>query len=423
MSKRSDLAVVVLAAGKGKRMKSDLPKVVFDLNGWPLVRHVTAAAKALRPARIVVVTGHGRERVEEALAGEPVETVVQRRQLGTGHAVRCAEKALKDFTGRVLVLYGDVPLVTPKTLKALLAAHGRRRASVTLLTARADDPSGYGRILRDDEGRFAGIREEKDATAAERRVDEINTGIMVFDARRLWPALRRLKNENAQGEYYLTDVPGRAAADGGKVVAVEAHSFRDVRGVNSLAELAETAAVSRGRILAEHMAKGVRIVDPSTVYVDRGVKIGAGTTIFPFTVLTGDVRIGKGCEVGPFSHLRTGATLRDGAQIGNFVEVKKTVVGQGSKAKHLTYLGDAVIGRKTNIGCGTITANYDGRNKHRTTIGDGVHVGSGTVFVAPVKIGNRAVTGAGAVVARGRDVGAGETVVGVPARVLRKGGR
>ncbi|MEN8148845.1 MAG: NTP transferase domain-containing protein [Planctomycetota bacterium] len=429
-NRRTGPAVVILAAGQGKRMKSDLPKVVFDLAGWPLIRHVIEAVKPLKAARTIAVTGHGRKLVEKAIEGAGVkgagvETVLQREQKGTGHAVKCAEKALKGFDGDVMVLLGDVPLMRPALLRSLLTAHRRRKAAATILTTLLHDPTGYGRILRDEKGEVRAIREEKDASPAERSVREINSGIMVFRSDLLWPALRRLRADNAQGEYYLTDVPGFLIERGEKVLGLEAPDPDDVSGINCLADLADLAWVARQRILEEHMERGVRVVDPSSVYVDRGVKIGAGTTIFPFTVITGDVVIGKGCEVGPFSHLRTGTRLKDGAQVGNFVETKKSVVGKGTKAKHLTYLGDAVIGEKTNIGCGTITANYDGVNKHRTTIGDRVHVGSGTVFVAPVTVGDDSTTGAGAIVPSGRDVPKGETVVGVPARILpsKKPGR
>ena len=423
MKKRTDLSVVVLAAGKGKRMKSERPKVMFDLAGWPLVRHVAETAKALKPARLVVVAGHGMDQVKDALAGYDAEIAVQKEQRGTGHAVRCASRKLSKLSGTVLVLYGDVPLIPTSTLKKLLSTHHRRKAAVTILTAEAADPTGYGRILRDEtkSGSILAIVEEKDATTGERDIREINTGIMAFRSELLWPALRRLKADNAQKELYLTDVPALLIAKGEKVVGVQAEDFHDVRGVNSLADLAETADRVRTRIVAGHMESGIRIVDPSSTWIDRGVRIKAGTTIFPFTVITGDVQIGKGCEVGPFSHLRTGATLKDGAQIGNFVEVKQSVVGRGTKAKHLTYLGDAVIGDRTNVGCGTITANYDGKHKHRTTIGDEVHVGSGTVFVAPLTVGDRVTTGAGAVILAGNDVSDGETMVGVPARALPAG--
>ena len=418
MKSRTDLSVVILAAGKGKRMKSDLPKVLFELSGWPLVRHVVEAARPLRALKTVAVVGHGREQVEAVLADTGVDIAVQKDQRGTGHAVRSAAKALKGFSGTILVLLGDVPLIRVGTLRALLNRHRRRKAAATVLTVVMPDPSGYGRILRGEDDRILAIREEKDATAAEKSVAEVNTGIMAFEAEHLWPALSKLKDDNAQGELYLTDVPGLLLGAGRKVEAVIAEELDDVRGVNSLRDLAEVGTAARFRMLSEHMKRGVRIVDPATTYIDMGVEIGKGSTIFPCTVITGDVKIGKGCEVGPFSHLRTGTRLRNGSQIGNFVEVKKTTVGEGTKAKHLTYLGDTEIGRGTNIGCGTITANYDGKFKHRTKIGDGVHVGSGTVFVAPVTIGDRAVTGAGAVVLSGTEVADDETMVGVPARPL-----
>ena len=303
-------------------------------------------------------------------------------------------------------------------LRALLDRHRRQRAAATVLSVVLPDPTGYGRILRGEDGRILSIREEKDATAEERRVDEVNVGIMAFDSEHLWSALGKLTADNAQGELYLTDVPGLLLAAGLRVASLLAGNADDVRGVNSLRELAEVGTIARHRSLEGHMKRGVRIVDPATTFIDMGVRIGAGSTIFPFTVITGDVTIGKGCEVGPFSHLRDGTRLMNGSQIGNFVEVKKSTVGEGSKAKHLTYLGDAEIGKRTNVGCGTITANYDGKAKHRTKIGNQVHVGSGTVFVAPINVGNRVVTGAGAVLLPGKDVPDGETMVGVPARPL-----
>lgn len=401
-------------------MHSDRPKVLFDLAGWPIVRHVVETARELRPARLVVVTGQGKKEVEAALSGQPLETVVQHRQLGTGHAVRQAEKHLADHDGHVLVLVGDAPLVPVETLADLLAHHGRRRAAATILTAKADDPTGYGRILRDDDGRFVAIREHRDATPEERGTDEINSGILAFRSDSLWPALRRLRRKNRQDEYYLTDVPGLLLDDGERVEAIPAGRFEDVIGINSPDQLAAAAAEIRRRIVNRHMAAGVRIVDPTSTWIDEDVRIGAGTTVFPFTVMTGDVRIGVGCEIGPFSHLRAGTRLRDGAQIGNFVEVKKTTVGEGSKAKHLSYLGDATIGAGTNVGCGTITANYDGRTKHQTIIGNGVHVGSGTVFVAPIEVGDGVRTGAGAVLLAKQNVAPGVTVVGVPAKPVAR---
>jgi bifunctional UDP-N-acetylglucosamine pyrophosphorylase/glucosamine-1-phosphate N-acetyltransferase len=421
MSKRSALAIVVLAAGKGERMRSETPKVLTDLLGGPLVDWVLDAARGLSPERTVVVVGYGAEAVKRRLAGRPVRFARQAEQHGTGHAVLCARRALAGFAGTVLVLYGDVPLVRTGTLRNLLSIHRRRRAAASLLTASAPDPRGYGRILRDeDSGRFAGIREEKDASPAEKRRREISTGIMAVEAKDLWSALRRVGSENAQGEQYLTDVPGLLARDGARVETAEA-DFAEVCGVNSASDLAAALAAARGRVVADHLAKGVRILDPATTWIDRDVTIGAGTVIQPFTAIRGGTRIGRDCEIGPFATLRAGTEVGDGAAIGNFVEVKKSVIGAGAKAKHLTYLGDATVGAGTNVGCGTITANYDGSRKHRTVIGREVHVGSGTIFVAPVTVGDGAVTGAGAVVLRGRDVGRGETVAGVPARPIRRG--
>ncbi len=421
MSKAADIAVVVLAAGKGVRMRSDRPKVLFDLAGAPMVRYVVEAALALRPTRCVVVVGHGAAEVRAALAGLPVDFALQRVQHGTGHAVRCAERTLRAHEGPVLVLYGDIPLVRTRTLADLVALHRRRKAAATLLTMFPGDPAGYGRIVRDATGAFAAILEDKDATPAQREIGEVNTGIGVFAGRRLWPALRRLRTDNAQGEQYLTDVPLRFLAEGLGVETLPAADASEVAGVNSLSDLAAAARAARDRILLDHLHAGVRIVDPGTTWIDRDVRIGAGTVVEPFTVISGGSEIGRGCVVGPFAHLRAGTRLADGAAVGNFVEVKKSVLGRGVKAKHLAYLGDAQIGEGTNVGCGTITANYDGRRKHPTTIGRDVHVGSGTVFVAPVTVGDGATTGAGAIVLSGRDVPPGATVVGVPAKVLARG--
>lgn len=401
-------------------MRSELPKVLIDLLGAPMIDWVLDAATDLSPERIVVVVGHGAKAVKERLAGRPVRFALQAEQLGTGHAVLCARRALAGFTGTVLVLYGDVPLVRTETLRDFLANHRRRRAAASLLFAEAPDPRGYGRILREEEtGRFVGIREERDASPAQRRIREISTGILAVEAKELWSALRGIGRENAQGEYYLTDLPA-LLLEGGRRVEVSGADFAEVRGVNSPADLAAALSVARERVVAGHLASGVRVLDASSTWIDRDVTIGPGTVIHPFTVIRGGTRIGRDCEIGPFATLRGGAEIGDEACIGNFVEVKKSVLGRGAKAKHLAYLGDATVGEGTNVGCGTITANYDGKRKHRTIIGREVHVGSGTIFVAPVTVGDHAVTGAGAVVLRGRDVGRGETVAGVPARPVRR---
>jgi bifunctional UDP-N-acetylglucosamine pyrophosphorylase / glucosamine-1-phosphate N-acetyltransferase len=418
------VAAAVLAAGLGKRMRSSRPKVAFEVCGRPMVRHVLEAARSVGVERTVVVVGHGREDVEKALDGVPgVSFALQARQLGTGDAVRAALPALDGFEGTLLVLCGDVPLIRGETLAGLLREHHARGAACTVLTTVLPAGGGYGRIVREpaETGGLVAIREARDASPVELALREINTGLYAFDVAALREALPRVGNANAQGEYYLTDVPSILLRDGRTVAAVRCDAAEEVLGVNSLVELAQAAVVLRRRIVEDLMTSGVVVTDPATTYVDAGVTVGPGTKILPCTVIERDVTIGAGCEVGPFAHLRPGTVLADGAEVGNFVETKKARIGARTKAKHLTYLGDAEIGADVNVGCGTITANYDGRRKHVTTIEDGVHVGSGTVFVAPVTAGRGATTGAGAIVLR--DVAPGATVVGVPARPLPgKGG-
>ncbi len=420
MAKARPVAAVILAAGRGTRFKTERPKVAFSICGWPMVRHVAEAVRALRPMKTVVVVGHGREEVKSALDGTDVVFAVQRQQRGTADAVKAAMPALKGFDATVLVVCGDVPLVRPETLASLLDAHRRAGASASILSVVLDDGGRYGRIVRGPTDDFVRIVEAKDANEHELAIREINTGIYAFDARDLAAALKKVGTDNAQHEQYLTDVPEILLAGGGVVQAVPSGSIDEVLGVNTFAELADAASRMRDRILESFMQDGVEIRDPATTWIDRAVTIGRGTRVLPSTIIERDVEIGAGCEVGPFAHVRPGTVLEDGAEIGNFVETKKTRVGRRTKAKHLTYLGDAVIGADANIGCGTITANYDGKKKHVTTIEDGVHIGSGTVLVAPVRVGRGATTGAGAVVVAGRDVAPGDVVGGVPARSLTR---
>jgi bifunctional UDP-N-acetylglucosamine pyrophosphorylase/glucosamine-1-phosphate N-acetyltransferase len=422
------VAAVILAAGKGTRMRSERPKVLFEVAGRPMVNHVLEAALGLRPRKVVVVVGHGAAEVRAAVRRDPsfdasrVVFAVQGEQRGTGHALRCALPALRGFRGTVAVLSGDVPLVATGTLRMLVDAHARSRGAATVLTFRPADPTGYGRVVRDGRGAFVDIVEEKDADFETRTIAEVNSGIYAFDADGLGPVLRRLSARNAQGELYLTDVPRILRRDGRAVSAVRVLDPEVVSGVNTLSELAAAGAVMRRRVLESFLAAGVEIVDPATTSVAPDARIGAGTRIEPFTIVESGVRIGRGCSVGPYARLRPGAILEDGASVGNFVEVKASRLGRGSKARHLAYLGDADVGAGVNVGAGTITCNFDGRRKHATTVGDGAFLGSGTLLVAPVKVGRRAVTGAGAVVLAGHDVPAGATAVGVPARVVRGGG-
>ena len=425
------LSVVILAAGQGKRMNSDLPKVLQPLAGRPLLTHVIDAARAVGAADIHVVYGHGGERVREALHEDTLRWALQPEQLGTGHAVTQAMPGVAD-DALVLVLYGDVPLVRPETLRRLVAAAGAH--TLALLSVRMKDPAGYGRVVRDRGGRVVRIVEHKDATAKERAIDEANTGLMAAPAAQLKRWLGRIKNENAQGEYYLTDVVVQAVKDGMTIEAIVADSEDEVLGVNDKQQLAEVEAVNRRRRAEELMAQGVTLVDPARfdargpvevgrdVYIDvnvvlegtvklgdrvrvgpnvvlRNCVIGADTEIFPSCVLY-DAVVGERCNVGPFARFRPGAVLEDEVHIGNFVEVKKSRIKRGAKANHLSYIGDATVGQKVNVGAGTICCNYDGANKWPTEIGDGAFIGSGTMLVAPVKVGAKATIGAGSTITR-----------------------
>ena len=422
--------VVILAAGQGKRMHSDLPKVLHQLAGMPLLAHVITAARALKPTRIVVVYGHGGERVREAFAADAdVAWVRQEPQLGTGHAVMQAVPLLDD-TAPTLVLYGDVPLIRPVTLQRLIGAAGE---GVGLLTVELDDPDGYGRIVR-SRGKVTRIVEHKDATDKQLEIREINTGIMVLPTARLKAWLTALKNNNAQKEYYLTDVI--AAAVKSRVAVGTAGSDIDweTTGVNSKAQLAELERIYQFEVADMLMEKGVTLSDPSRIDVrgrltfgrdvaidincvfEGDVTLGDGVTIGPQCVLKNvrvaagtrieafchfeDAVIGANCRLGPYARIRPGSKLAEGVHIGNFTEVKNSDIGAGSKANHLSYIGDSTVGRNVNVGAGTITCNYDGVNKHRTVIEDDVFIGSDTQLVAPVRVGRGATLGAGTTLTR-----------------------
>jgi bifunctional UDP-N-acetylglucosamine pyrophosphorylase/glucosamine-1-phosphate N-acetyltransferase len=444
-------ATVVLAAGEGTRMKSRLPKVLHPAAGVPMLHRVFAALKAAGAARQAVVVGHGAELVQASLP-MGVSAVLQPKRLGTGHAVRCAEEALKGFRGTVLVAAGDSPLLTAATLKELIRRHHAARAAATVLTAVLPDGGAYGRIVRGTDGRLEAIVEAKDATPAQRGIREVNSGLYCFEAGPLWKALRAVKPSNAQGEYYLTDVIALLLKAGHHAAAWACPDPDEVRGVNNREELAWASARLRRRKLSALMAEGVTVTDPDNTFIDDTVKVGRDSVIEPYTFLQGATVVGEGCVVGPFSRvldsrleggsvvlqsvvegsvvgpqakigpwsrLRPGSRVGKGAKIGNFVELKKAVLAEGVKAGHLSYLGDVTVGAEANIGCGTITANYDGKAKHATVIGAGAFTGSGTVLVAPVKMGRNSRTGAGAVVLKGRDVRDHQTVAGVPARPLK----
>ena len=421
------LEVVILAAGQGTRMRSALPKVLHPLASKPLLAHVLNVARSLGPERLHVVIGHGAEAVKETLDAPDITWVMQEEQLGTGHAVLQAMPGVAD-DANVLVLYGDVPLLQEETLRALVAD------SPALLTAVLDDPTGYGRVLRDDQGQLRGVVEHKDATEEERAVCEINTGVLAYPAALLKDYLPKVGNANAQGEYYLPDVLAMAVDEGHRVGATIADDANDTMGINDRAQLAEAEAIYRGRQAAALMKDGVTLADPARidvrgslscgqdVFIDvnavfegdvvlgNGVQIGPNCVLKNVSVADGSVinamshleeaTVGAGCNVGPFARLRPGTSLGDKARIGNFVETKKAVIGEGSKVNHLSYVGDTQMGAGVNIGAGTITCNYDGINKHQTTFGDNVFVGSNSTLVAPIEIGDGGFVGAGSTVTR-----------------------
>jgi bifunctional UDP-N-acetylglucosamine pyrophosphorylase/glucosamine-1-phosphate N-acetyltransferase len=427
-----DIHVVILAAGKGTRMKSARPKVLHRVAGQTLIEHVLACAAAIHPRSTTVVIGHQAEALTAARSGHPGLTfVVQEPQLGTAHALMTTERTLGDKHGVLVLLSGDVPMLTAETLKTLVDRHETSRASATVVTAVVDNPHGYGRIVRTGQ-QIARIVEQKDASPAEREIREINSGIYAFSLDGLFDAVRSIAAENAQHEYYLPDLVAIYRQRGLIVETVTVSNSDEIRGINSRNELAAVSRIVRDQKNAELMASGVTIEDPATVYVDAGVTIGIDTILRPGVSLEGQTKIGAGCEihsgarivdstigdrvqilnhcvithatvaddtcVGPFAHLRAGTDVRANARVGNFVELKKTVLGAGSKANHLAYLGDATIGERVNIGAGTITCNYDGTNKNQTVIEDGAFVGSDSQLIAPVTIGKGAYVGSGSTI-------------------------
>ncbi len=407
-----------MAAGQGVRMKSRLPKVLHTVSGIPAVVHVIRAVRSMGIGRIIVVVGRDAETVKQKI-GDGVEYALQAEQLGTGHAVMQAAQQMSGCDGHALVLCGDAPLITVETLRAMIDKHVSGNLACTILTAIFKDPTGYGRIIRHQNGKVHRIVEEKDASFVEKAVEEVNSGAYCFAARELFSLLGQLDRNNKQKEYYLTDIVGMLTDQKQTVDSYVARDQREILGINTRMDLARAEKILQERIALRHMSEGVTIVDPSATYIGCDVVIGADTVVEPFTVIENGATVGEGCVVGPFAHLRNGAVLAPGAEIGNFVEVKKSKIGTRSKAKHLSYIGDAIIGERVNIGAGTITANYDGRNKHQTVIEDGASIGSNTTIVAPVTIGRGAVTGAGAVVTRNHNVPANAVVAGVPAKIIK----
>jgi bifunctional UDP-N-acetylglucosamine pyrophosphorylase / glucosamine-1-phosphate N-acetyltransferase len=426
------LHIAILAAGKGTRMNSARPKVLHRVAGLPMIEYVLGAAASLGARTTALVVGYQAEMVKAALSNETGLTfVVQEPQLGTAHALLMTEPVFSNATGTLVLLSGDVPLLAPATLKALVDRHETSRAAVTVLTAVVDQPGGYGRIVRSGE-QIDRIVEDKDATAAERQIREINSGIYAFALEGLFDAVRLVAAENAQREYYLPDLVGICRRRGLGVETVTVANPEEIRGINSCAELAAVGRILRGQKAAQLMAAGVSVEDPATAYIDHTVTIGADTILHPGVFIEGRTTIGSGCEIhsgvrivdsqigeravvlnhcvitgarvesdariGPFAHLRPGAEVRERARVGNFVELKKATLGAASKVMHLSYLGDATIGSDVNIGAGTIICNYDGEKKHRTIIGDGAFIGSDTQLIAPVTVGKGAYVGSGSTI-------------------------
>jgi bifunctional UDP-N-acetylglucosamine pyrophosphorylase / glucosamine-1-phosphate N-acetyltransferase len=456
---KAPINILILAAGLGTRMKSDQAKVLHQLGSRPLIDHILRTAMKLNPDKVFVVVGHQAEKVEEAAraavdaaGAEKLNFVRQIEQRGTGHAVICASEALKHSRGSLLVLYGDTPLVRPETLHQLIAEHERGKHAATFLTIRLEDPPAYGRIIRDSQGNFLKIIEERDCTPEQRTINELNPGFYCFDVPALLAVLSKLKPANAQNEYYLTDVPELLLAEGHSVLALLHGDPAELDGINTRAELAEMWKRLRLETIHRLMDSGVTIVDPDSTYIDHTVTIGRDTIIHPQVIIDGDSRIGRNCRInswshltnveigddcqvlnscvmvnskltsrnsiGPFAHLRMQTELDEEAVIGNFVEVKKSRLGRKTKSMHLTYLGDATIGDRVNIGAATVTCNYDGKQKHQTIIEDDVKIGSDTMLVAPVRVGRGAVSGAGSVIIE--DVPPDTLVAGVPAKVKKK---
>jgi len=431
-----NLDVIILAAGLGTRMKSATIKILHRAAGRPIIEYVLDLATDLSERPPVMVIGHQREAVQMAV-GQRARFAVQEQQLGTGHAVLQAAQLLEreELAGRkVLILSGDVPLTRPETLRRLIEEHEQQRNALTLLSMKLEDPAMYGRVVRDGSGAVLRIVEAKDASPEERAIDEVNGGIYIFDADALFPNLYNLSTNNAQGEYYLTDLIGMLRESGKRVGAVVAADPAEALGVNSRAELAVVEQEIQQRVVQKLMAGGVTFRNPSTVVIDSTVTIGADSVVYPFVTLEGLTTIGEGCviepgvhlvnatvgddvhlktgtvaeeatiedeaTVGPYAHLRPGTHLGRHVKVGNFVETKKAVFGQGSKASHLSYIGDAEVGEDVNIGAGTITCNYDGVNKHKTVLEDGVFIGSDTQLVAPVRVGRGAYVGAGSTITK-----------------------
>lgn len=412
------ISAIILAAGRGKRMKSKTTKVLQELHARPLIFFIIETLNKAGIGKKALVVSANDKTIEKAFDG--LDIIRQKKPLGSGDAVREAERFLAGSDNSILVVCGDTPFITKESIKDLIKKHREKKAACTLLTARLEDPREYGRILRDAGGDIVRIAEEKDLARSEKALDEVNVGCYCFNKKDLLNHIGSLKLNRKKKEYYLTDIVMILKKEGRRIASVTCRDSIEALGINSKCDLARANEIMKNKILKSFMLNGVTVVDPQTTFVDMEAKIGRDTVIYPNTVIEKGVIIGKNCRLGPFARIRKGTTLSDNVHIGNFVELVRTRIGSGTRVKHMTYLGDAKIGKKANIGAGTITANYDGKNKNRTVIGDRAFVGVGSILIAPVKVGRDAVIGAGSVVTKNKNVPPGKTVVGIPARVLNK---
>ncbi|MFH1791129.1 MAG: NTP transferase domain-containing protein [Candidatus Omnitrophota bacterium] len=415
---KKNIACLILAAGRGTRMKSSLPKPLHEIHSRPMLGYLIDTVRALGIKRIGLVFGHEAGKLRRVFKG--FDVVLQRRPLGSGDAIRCAKAYFRAYSGDILLLYSDTPLLKAETLKALIETHAKNGNKCTLLTAVMSDPKGYGRILRDDSGRVKKIVEETDAAFYEQAIREINVGAYMLDKKTLFENIDRIRPNRRKKEFFLTDIIEIFGKQNLKMGFHTTDDPTEAQGVNSRVDLALANEIAGRRVTDDLMAQGVTIEDPSTTSVDKDAKVGQDTVIYPHTIIEKDVVIGRDCRIGPYARLRPGTVLDAKVEVGNFVELVRTRVGAGCKIKHMTYLGDAVLGKGINIGAGTITANYDGKDKNRTEIGDNAFIGVGAILIAPVKIGRGAVVGAGSVVTKGRNVPADATVLGVPAKIYKK---
>lgn len=413
------MIAIILAAGKSTRMKSDLPKVLHRLCGRPMILYLINLAKNLGIKDIYVVVGHKNELLTDLLKDQ-AKIVLQKRLLGTADAVNAARQFIEDKDDDVLVLYGDTPLLTDQTLKKLVDIHKRSNNSCTFLTAILKNPTGYGRVVCNDNDKIIKIIEENSASIYEKVIEEVNVGTYCFKSKDLFKGIEKIKPNTQKGEYYLTDIISIFSKENKSLEAVKVLDADEMIGINSRVDLAKAASIINQRNLTRLMNEGVTIIDPNNTYIDEAVTIGQDTIIYPFTIIERDASIGKECSIGPFVRIRGNTVIKDGAIIGNFVEVVRSIIGENSRVKHHTYLGDTVVGKDVNIGAGTIVANFDGKSKNKTYVEDGAFIGSGTVLVAPIRVGKHAVTGAGCVVTKNKDVPDNSVVVGVPARPLKR---